>query len=105
MNIAVANQYLDELVRKVEAIVPEDLIRYLTTEVRNRRTEVELTLVDPARRTVSSYDLADKIRSEIEGTIPGGSFRGQAQSGQWILIMIVGSGGSEAVQVQLRVYD
>src|SRR5690625_7195499 len=24
MNIAVANQYLDELVRKVEAIVPED---------------------------------------------------------------------------------
>src|SRR5690625_5005128 len=72
MNIAVANQYLDELVRKVEAIVPEDQIRYLTTEVRNGRAEVELTLVDAARRTVSSYDLADKIRSQIEGTIPGG---------------------------------
>lgn len=105
MNIAVANQYLEELVRKVEAIAPEDQIRYLTTEVRNGRAEVELTLVDAARRTVSSYDLADKIRSQIEGTIPGGSFRVQAQSGLWILRMIFGSGGNEAVQVQLRGYD
>src|SRR5690625_5200906 len=102
MNIDVANQYLDELVRKVEAIVHEDQNRYLTTEVRNGRAEVELTLVDAARRTVSTYDLADKIRSQNEGTIPGGSFRVQAQSGLWILRMIFGSGGNEAVQVQLR---
>lgn len=105
MNIAVANQYLEELVTKVEAIVPEDQIRYLTTEVRNGRAEVELSLVDASRRTISSYALADQIRDQIEGTIPGGSFRVQAQTGLWVLRMVFGSGGNEAVQVQLRGHD
>lgn len=105
MNIAVANQYLEELKDKVEAIIPEDEIRYLTTEVRNGRAEVEITLEDASRRTISSYALADEIRNQIDGTIPGGSFRVQAQSGLWILRMIFGSGGNEAVQIQLRGYD
>lgn len=105
MNIAVADQYVDELVEKVEAVVPMDQVEYLTTEVRNGNAEVEITLIDAADRNVNTYDLADKIRADLEGSIPGGFFRVRAQSGLWILNRIFGSGGDEAVQVELRGYD
>lgn len=105
MNIAVADQYVDELVEKVEAVVPMDQVEYLTTEVRNGRAEVEITLVDANKRNVDTYDLADQIRADLEGSIPGGFFRVRAQSGLWILNRIFGSGGDEAVQLELRGYD
>ncbi len=105
MNIAVANQYLEELKERVTAIVPMDQVKYMTTEVRNGRAQVEMTMVDQSERNISIYDLADELRDRIEGTIPGGSFRVRAQSGLWILRRIFGSGGDEAVQVQLRGYD
>ncbi|PKD42633.1 efflux RND transporter permease subunit [Rhodohalobacter barkolensis] len=105
MNIAVANEYLDELVAKVKEIAPMDEVEYMSTEVRNGRAEVELKLVDASERSINSYDLADDIRDQIEGTIPGGSFRVQAQTGLWILRRIFGNGGDEALQLQLRGYD
>ena len=105
MNIAVANRYLEELKDKVMAIAPMDQVKYMSTDVRNGRAQVELNLVDVSERTISSYDLADQIRDQIEGSIPGGFFRVRAQSGLWILRRIFGSGGDEAVQVQLRGYD
>ena len=105
MNIAVANRYLEELKDKVVAITPMDQVKYVSTEVRNGRAQVELVLVDVSERTINSYDLADQIRDQIEGSIPGGFFRVRAQSGLWILRRIFGSGGDEAVQVQLRGYD
>jgi HAE1 family hydrophobic/amphiphilic exporter-1 len=105
MNIAVANEYLTELKKKVTAVAPMDQIKYMTTEVRNGNAEVELALVDESERTINSYDLADQIREEIDGSIPGGFFRVRAQTGLWILRRIFGSGGEEAVQVQLRGYD
>ncbi len=105
MNIAVSNPYLEELRDKVMAVVPNDQVQYVSTEVRNGRAQVELSLVDVSERTINSFDLADQIRNEIEGTIPGGFFRVSAQSGLWILRRIFGSGGDEAVQVQLRGYD
>ncbi|REL39070.1 AcrB/AcrD/AcrF family protein [Rhodohalobacter sp. SW132] len=105
MNIAVANQYLEELKTRVKAIAPMDQVKYMTTEVRNGRAQVELTMVDQSERNVSTYALADEIRDKIEGTIPGGSFRVRAQTGLWILRRIFGSGGEEAVQVQLRGHD
>jgi len=105
MNIAVANQYLQELKERVTAIAPMDQVKYMTTDVRNGRAQVELTMVDQSQRSVSTYELADEMRDKIEGTIPGGSFRVRAQTGLWILRRIFGSGGEEAVQVQLRGHD
>lgn len=105
MNIAVSNRYLEELKDKVMAVAPMDQVKYMSTEVRNGRAQVQLTLVDVSERTINSYDLADQIRNQIEGSIPGGFFRVRAQSGLWILRRIFGSGGDEAVQVQLRGYD
>jgi HAE1 family hydrophobic/amphiphilic exporter-1 len=105
MNIAVADEYLDELVKKVKEVAPMDQVEYVSTEVRNGRAEVELKLLDASERTMSSYDMADDIRDQIEGSIPGGSFRVQAQTGLWILRRIFGSGGDEAIQLQLRGHD
>lgn len=105
MNIAVADRYLKELKEKVIAVTPMDQVKYVSTEVRNGNAEVELALVDESERTVNSYELADEIRSHIEGSIPGGFFRVRAQSGLWILRRIFGSGGEEAVQIELRGYD
>jgi len=105
MNIAIANQYLEELKERVIAIAPMDQVKYMTTDVRNGRAQVELTMIDQSERTISTYALADEMRDKIEGTIPGGTFRVRAQSGLWILRRIFGSGGEEAVQVQLRGYD
>lgn len=105
MNIAVANQYLEELENKVRAIVPMDQVSYMTSEVRNGNAEVELTMVDQSERTVSINEIADQLSEQIEGTIPGGEFRVRAQTGLWILRRIFGSGGDEAVQLELRGYD
>lgn len=105
MNIAIANEYLKELQRKVEEIAPMDEVKYLSTDVRNGRAQVELNMVDPSERTVSTFALADELRNQLEGSIPGGSFRVRAQSGLWILRRVFGSGGDEAVQLQLRGYD
>ena len=105
MNIAVANQYLEELKQRVTAIAPMDQVEYMTTEVRNGRAEIELTMVDQSKRSASTYDIADEMSEKIEGTIPGGSFRVRAQTGLWILRRIFGSGGEEAVELQLRGYD
>ncbi|PWN05902.1 efflux RND transporter permease subunit [Rhodohalobacter mucosus] len=105
MNIAVANEYLKELKAKVDEVVPRDQVEYISTEVRNGRAEVEITLIEASKRTVSSYELADQIRNKVDGSIPGGFFRVNAQSGLWILRRIFGSGGEEAVQIQLRGYD
>ncbi len=105
MNIAVANQYLEELTEKVMEIAPMDQVKYTSTEVRSGRAQVTLNLVDVSERTVSSFALADEIRNQIEGSIPGGNFRVSAQSGLWILRRVFGSGGDEAVQLQLRGHD
>jgi hydrophobic/amphiphilic exporter-1 (mainly G- bacteria), HAE1 family len=105
MNIAVANRYLSELKEIVTEIAPMDQVRYISTDVRNGRAQLELNLIDVSERTISSYELADLIRDRIEGSIPGGFFRVRAQSGLWILRRVFGSGGDEAVQLQLRGYD
>lgn len=105
MNIALANEYLKELQTKVEEIAPMDQVKYLSTDVRNGRAQVELNLVDPSQRDISSFALADELRDQLEGSIPGGSFRVRAQSGLWILRRVFGSGGDESVQLQLRGHD
>ena len=105
MNIAVANRYLQELKERVTAIAPMDQVKYMTTDVRSGRAQVELTMVDHSDRNISTYALADEMRDKLEGTIPGGTFRVRAQTGLWILRRIFGSGGEEAVQLQLRGYD
>lgn len=105
-NIAVVKTYLEELERAVRPLLPMDDVESVTTEVRGGTAEVEIGLVPAGQRTVSSSELADRIRERVSGLIPGAEIRVEAQSGLWILRRLFGSGGgTEAVQVELRGYD
>ncbi len=104
-NIAVVNKYLHEMEAIVREILPMDQVRHISVEIRPGDAEVEITLHDSDRRTVNSFDLADHIRTNVVGKIPGATVRVSAQSGLWMLRRLFGSGGAEAVQIELRGYD
>ncbi len=104
-NIAVVNEYLQELERLVREVTPMDQVEHMSVEIRPGDAEVELSLKDADQRSINSFVLADRIRNHVEGRIPGSRIRVNAQSGLWMLRRLFGSGGSEAVQVELRGYD
>ena len=104
-NIAVQNEYLKELETVVRANLPMDDVEHITTDVRDGRAEVEIAMVEASERSMSTSKIADQIREKVTGTVPGGDIRVSAQSGLWILRRIFGSGGGEAVELQLRGYD
>ncbi|MDZ7772758.1 MAG: efflux RND transporter permease subunit [Balneolaceae bacterium] len=104
-NIAVQNEYLLELEKIVRANLPMEDVEHLTTEVRNGNAEVEIAMVSAGKRSRSTSAIADELRENLQGLIPGGDIRVSAQSGLWILRRLFGSGGGEAVEVQLRGYN
>ncbi|MFD2532665.1 efflux RND transporter permease subunit [Gracilimonas halophila] len=104
-NIAVQNLYLKELEQIVRATLPMENVKNFTTEVRDGRAEVEIAMVPQSERSQSTSDLANEIRSNLEGKIPGADIRVNAGSGLWILRRVFGGGGGEDVQFELRGYD
>jgi HAE1 family hydrophobic/amphiphilic exporter-1 len=104
-NIAVVNQYLHELERIVRDATPMDQVEHMTIEIRPGDAEVELSLLGADERTMDSFVIADEIRRRVAGRIPGGEIRVRAQSGLWMLRRLFGSGGDQAVQLELRGYD
>ncbi|MFO7655008.1 MAG: efflux RND transporter permease subunit, partial [Candidatus Krumholzibacteriia bacterium] len=104
-NIAVVNEYLHELERIVREATPMDQVRHLTVEIRGGNAEVELALLGADERSMDSFVIADQIRRQISGRIPGAELRVEAQSGLWMLRRLFGSGGSGAVQLELHGYD
>lgn len=104
-NIAVVNNYLHEMDSIAREIIPMDQIEHISVEIRPGDAEVEISLKNAGTRTVNSFALADQIREHVAGKIPGSNVRVSAQSGLWMLRRLFGSGGSEAVQIELRGYD
>ncbi len=107
-NIAVVHQYLQELDEVVQSIVPEEEILYHSKDVRDGNARIDLTLIPPGERRISSSDLADKIRSQVQNLIPGADIRVSARSGLWVLRRIFGGGSGggdedgESLEIQLR---
>ena len=105
-NIAVVMEYLDQLEKRVEPILPREDMEHFVKQVRPWGAEVEIQLKPAGERSTDSYALASQIREAVQGQVPGADIQVQAQSGLWILRRIFSSGGgSEAVQVELRGYD
>lgn len=104
-NIAVQNLYLKELENIVRATLPMEDVEFFTTEVRDGRAEVEIAMVPQSERTQSTSELAEQIRQNLSGKIPGADIRVDAQSGLWIMRRIFGGGGGEDLQFELRGYD
>ena len=107
MNITAAAEYLEELEALVRPLLPEGDIESVTTEVQNDgQAEMGIRLTDAAIASIDPTDLADRIREEVAGRIPGATVDVRAQSGLWILRRIFSSGGGDDdVEVELRGYD
>lgn len=104
-NIAIIHSYLMEMDQIVRNIVPWENVVYYTRDAQNGDAEIELTLVDQEDRTMNADAMADYIRARVEDAIPGMRVFVRAQSGMWIMRRIFGSGGEDAIQVELRGYD
>lgn len=105
-NIAVVKTYLDELKIRVLPLLPMDQITDVATEVRWGNASIDVNLKPAGERTIDPSVLADELRAQLEGTLPGVSLRVNAQGGLWILRRLFSSGGgTEAVQVEIRGYD
>ncbi|MFC2088650.1 efflux RND transporter permease subunit [Calditrichota bacterium] len=104
-NIAVVNEYLHELERIIRETTPMEEVDHISIEIRPGDAEVELALKGADERNINSFVLADQIRQNVSGKIPGAELRVEAQSGLWILRRLFGSGGGQAVEIQLRGYD
>ncbi len=105
-NIAVVMEYLDQLEKRVEPILPREDMEHFVKQVRPWGAEVEIQLKPAGERSTDSYALASQIRDVVQGQVPGADIQVQAQSGLWVLRRIFSSGGgNESVQVELRGYD
>ena len=104
-NIAVVNEFLHELEAIVREVMPADQVRHLTIEIRPGSAGVELALYGAGERTMNSFAIADLIRRETAGRIPGAEIQVQARSGLWMLRRLFGSSSGSAVQIELRGYD
>ncbi len=105
-NIAVARAYTDELENKVRAVVPAGDVRLFSTEIRGDNAAVELKLAPQDERAMESADLADLVRREVDGRVPGGLLDVEAQQGLWMLNRVFSSGGgSSALELELRGWE
>jgi len=105
-NIAVVMEYLDELEKNVKPLLPEQDMENFAKQVQPWGAEVEIRLKSAGERSINTFALADSIRSQILGTVPGADIQVDAQSGLWILRRVFSTGGgNQALQVELRGYD
>ncbi|MEF8815541.1 MAG: efflux RND transporter permease subunit [Salinibacter sp.] len=105
-NIAVVMEYLDELEQNVKPLLPEEDMDNFAKQVQPWGAEVEIRLKSASERSLNTYELADRIRSEVLGSVPGADIRVSAQSGLWILRRVFSTGGgNQDLQVELRGYD
>jgi len=105
-NIAVARAYTDELEDRVRAVVPAGDVRLFSTEIRGDNAAVELKLESQNQRQLASSELADLVRREVDGRVPGGLLEVEAQQGLWMLNRVFSSGGgSDALELELRGWE
>ncbi len=105
-NIAVVRAHVDELEDRVREVVPARDVHLFSTEIRGDNAAVELKLVPQGRRSMTSSRLADLVRREVDGEVPGGELDVEAQQGLWMLNRVFSSGGGgNALELELRGWD
>jgi hydrophobic/amphiphilic exporter-1 (mainly G- bacteria), HAE1 family len=108
-NIAIMYEYVQLLDAAVRDAIDLDHVVYVTNDVRNNRASVELTLTEPGARSITSNQIADRIRNSVANTIPGAEIQVSAESGLRILRRLFRSSsndeGGESLQLQLRGHD
>jgi len=105
-NIAVVEKFTKELEHVVKQLVSKEQLKHMSVDIRESRGQIDLTLDMNAKSDETPSQLADRIRKQVAGLIPGAEISVTAQSGLGILRRVFGSGGEESsVQIELRGYD
>lgn len=105
-NVAVVRAYLDELETMVRGALNPDDVEFVSTEVRGGDAEIEVKLVPADQRSMPGAEIADGLRTQLAGRVPGARVEVDAQPGLWILRRVFSSGGGEeAIEIELREWD
>src|SRR5690606_16429412 len=96
------------LEEKVSAAVPEMVSNVVSVQSSGTsgrsaaRGEIRISLTPAAERERSNLQIAEALRTELEGAIPGIDVRVRAPQGQFILERLLS--GAESVTVEVRGY-
>lgn len=107
-NIAILHQYMEKLDARVREVLPIDDVLFVTKDIRIDRAVIRLTMKKAGERSVSSTELADRIRNHLRGQIAGAEIQVAARSGLSVLRRTFGGGGNSdgaALELQLRGND
>lgn len=109
-NIAVINNYFDELDQIVRQVVDFDEVEYYTRDLGGWGGDgrIDLNLVEQDDRSRSADEIASELRSHLENVLPGADLRVSTRGGLWIMRRVFRTGGGDeeaAVDIQLRGYD
>lgn len=105
MEVGTRLELVDRQTRLMESIVyaavPEAVSA--VASVRDNEGEIRISLVKAAERDRTNVEIAEDLRSRLEGQIPGMKIRTRAPQGQFLLERIVG--GSDGVTVEIRGFE
>jgi len=112
MEVGTRLDLIDERMRMLEekafAVVPEMVSNVVSVQSSGTsgrsaaRGEIRISLTPAAERERSNVEIAEVLRAELEGAIPGVVVRVRAPQGQFILERLLS--GAESVSVEVRGY-
>jgi HAE1 family hydrophobic/amphiphilic exporter-1 len=113
MEIGTRLDLLDQQARKMEEIVysavPEAVSSVISVGSSGWRpsdaakSEIRISLVPASQRQRSNIDIANDLRQQLSGKIPGMKIRTRAPQGQFLLERLLG--GDEGLTVEVRGFD
>ncbi len=113
MEVGLRLELADEQTRKMEKIVYPAVPELISSVVSigsswrgggGSRGEINIALTPLKERSRSNVEIANDLRSRLEGKIPGMDIRVQAPQGQFILSRLLG-GGDDGLTIEIRGYD
>lgn len=110
VNIAVINNYFEELDDIVRELIDPAEVAYYTRDLGGWGGDgrIDINLVPQDERTRSAEEIASDIRGSLQNVLPGADLRVNTRGGLWILRRVFRTGGGDedaAVTMQLRGYD
>lgn len=106
MAIGTRLEIVDELTRRMEAVVDELVPERIASvaSARNEESEIRIALPPSSERSRSNAEVADQLRSRLEGAIPGMEIRVRAPQGQFLLDRVIGE-SSDGISIEVRGYE
>lgn len=105
MEVGTRLDLLDQQTRLMETMVMEavpETVSSLVT-VRGNESTIQLSIGPASSRTRSNVQIADDLRRQLTGAIPGMEVRVRAPQGQFLLQSLFASG--DGLQVEIRGYE